>query len=94
MRAPTIGFSGMARDFKPVRSMMTISGDSEVRIENCKRLIECGDIKCGLISAGYLIEVWGSGLSASSFADGSACITGRVQSISISRRRGREDDGR
>ncbi len=94
MRTPTISFSGLAGDFKPVRSMITISGDNEVLIENCSRLMECGDIKCSLISAGYLVEVWGSGLSATSFANGSAGIAGRVQSVSISRRPKIGGDGR
>ena len=94
MRTPTISFSGRAGDFKPVRSMITVSGDSDVLVENCSRLIECGDIKCSLISAGYLVEVWGSGLSASSFANGSAGVSGRVQSITISRRSKNGGDGR
>lgn len=86
MKYPTLTYLGRAGDFSPVRSMVTISGDSEVLIENCRRVIECSEIRCSMISAGYLIEVWGSGLSAACFAGGSASVTGKVQSVSIERR--------
>ncbi len=87
MKYPTLTYLGRAGDFSPVRSMVTISGDSEVLIENCRRIIECSDIRCCMMSAGYMIEIWGSGLSAASFAGGSASVTGRVQSVTIERRR-------
>ncbi len=86
MKFPTLTYNGRAGDFSPVRSLITISGDSEVLIENCSRLIETSDIKCSLISSGYLVEVWGSGLSAARFANQSASVVGRVQSVSIERR--------
>lgn len=86
MKLPTLTFLGRAGEYRPVRSLITISGDSEVMIENCRRILECSDIKCSVISAGYLVEVWGMGLTASSFANGSAGVSGRVQSISIERR--------
>ena len=80
----------------PVRSVVTIDGDSEVLIENCRRLVECSEIKCSVISAGFLVEVWGSGLSASSYANGSASICGRIQSVNVTRRssRRREEGSR
>ena len=87
MKYPTLTYMGPAGDWKPARSMVTISGDSEVLIENCKRILECSDIKCSLMSAGYLVEICGSGLSAASFASGSARVTGKVQSVSIEKRR-------
>ena len=77
----------------PVRSVVTIDGDSEVLIENCRRLVECSEIKCSVISAGFLVEVWGSGLSASSYANGSASICGRIQSVNVARRSSRGEGG-
>lgn len=88
MKFPTMSYSGRAGDYRPVRSMITICGDSEVLIENCRRILECSDIKCSVISAGYLVEIWGSDLSASSFASGSAQVSGHVQSITIERKGG------
>ena len=73
-------------DLSPVRSMITISGDSEVLVENCRRFLECSEIKCSLISAGYLVEIWGSDLTASNYANGSAGIRGKIQSVSVERR--------
>lgn len=86
MKNPTITYSGKAGDFKAVRSMITIMGDSEALIENCRRIIECNEIKCGVESAGYIVEVWGSGLTVTSYANGSAGVAGRISSVSISRR--------
>ena len=77
----------------PVRSVVTIDGDSEVLIENCRRLVECSEIKCSVISAGFLVEVWGSGLSASGYANGSASICGRIQSVNVTRRSSRRREG-
>ena len=70
------------------RPMITLSGDSEVLIENCRRFIECSEIKCSLLSVGYLVEIWGTELAAASFANGSASVSGRIQSVSIERRKG------
>lgn len=86
MKFPTLTYSGRAGDFSPVRSLITISGDSEVLVENCTGIIETSDIRCTLVSSGYLVEIWGSGLSAASFANGSASVVGRVQSVSIEKR--------
>ena len=87
-----MGLSELTGGRFPVRSVVTIDGDSEVLIENCRRLIECSEIKCSVISAGFLVEVWGSGLSASSYANGSASISGRIQSVNIARRGSRREE--
>ena len=68
--------------------VVTVVGDSEVHIENCRRLLECNDIKCSILSAGYLVEVWGTELSAAAFAGGSASVSGKIQSVNIARRNG------
>ena len=70
------------------RPMITIVGDRAVLIENCRRLLECSDIKCSVLSAGYLVEVWGTELTASGYAGGSASIGGRIQTVNIERRKG------
>jgi hypothetical protein len=82
---PTI-FSGMAADLRPVRSLITVSDDSEVIIESCKRIIECNDIKCTVLTHGYIIDVWGAELTLTSFANGNVGVYGKIQSISISRK--------
>ena len=70
------------------RPLITISGDKEVHIENCRRFLECSEIKCSLLSTGYLVEIWGTELAAASFANGSASVSGRIQSVNIERRKG------
>ena len=92
MKLPALTFFGLAGEYRPVRSLVTISGDTDVMVENCQRILECNDIKCSVVSAGYVIEIWGSGLHASTFANGSAGISGRVQSINIERRRNGGDN--
>ena len=87
MEFPAFTYIGRAGDLRPARSLVTIDGDNEVQIENCRRILECSEVKCSMVSAGYLIEIWGSGLSAASFANGSASVTGRVQSVTVERRR-------
>lgn len=86
MKHPTLTYSGKSGDFKPIRSMITISGDSEVLIENCRQIAECNDIKCSVTASGYLIDVWGSDLTMTSFANGNVSVLGRVRSVSIARR--------
>jgi hypothetical protein len=89
MKYPALTYMGKARDFSPVRSMISISGDSEVLIENCGSIIECNDIKCSVSAAGYLIDVWGSELTLTSFANGNAGVFGKIQSVSIEKKSAR-----
>jgi hypothetical protein len=80
-------FAGSIRDLKPLRSLVTLSGDSEVLIESCRRILECNDIKCSVLSHGYIFDIWGSQLTVTSFANGSAAVHGKIQSVSIARKR-------
>ena len=86
MKYPTFTYLGLAGEYKPARSMITLSDDREVLIESCKRIVECNDIKCSVISTGFLVEVWGSELNISTFSNGSAQICGKVSSISIEKK--------
>lgn len=93
MKRPVLSYFGAVSDFKPIRSLITIQNDSEVIVERCKRIIECNDIKCSAESHGYIIEIWGTDLTLTSFASGSIAVNGRIQSISIDgkARRGKAD---
>ncbi|MGN0632763.1 MAG: YabP/YqfC family sporulation protein [Oscillospiraceae bacterium] len=86
MKQPGFTYLGRADGLLPARSLICISGDKEVLIESCKSVIECNDIKCTLIAAGYTVDVWGTGLSVTSFANGNASVAGKIQSVSVERR--------
>ena len=87
MKMPTVSFSGKVRDMDMLGSVVTIRDDTEVLVDNCRRITECSDVRCSLVSGNYTVEVWGSGLSASGFSNGSASVSGRVQSVALTRRR-------
>ena len=86
MKRPALTYSGTASGLRTLNSIVSISGDSEVLIENCRRIVECGEIKCSAEAGGFLIDVWGADLTMTSFANGNAGVTGRIQSVSVSRR--------
>lgn len=86
MKRPSLTYLGKVSGIRPLRSMITISGDSEVLIENCNSIIDHSEIKCALSAAGYLVEVWGEDLVLTSFSDGGAGVCGRIKSVTIERR--------
>ncbi len=86
MKQPSFSYLGKVKDLSSLRSMITISGNSEVLIENCRQVNECNDIRCSVVASGDLIDVWGAELSLSSFSNGSVAVNGKIQSLNIEKR--------
>lgn len=97
MQKPSFTYMGRASELIPVRSMVTISGDSEALIEHCKRILECSDIRCSVTAGSFTVDIWGSDLSLTSFANGSVSVNGKIRSVSVERRcssNDKEDGGK
>ncbi len=89
MERPFFAYQGRASELSGARSLVTISGDEEVIIENCRRILECNEIKCSVSSRGFLVDIWGSDLTLTSFSSGSVSVNGKIRSVSIEKRSSR-----
>lgn len=64
-------------------SDIEIIGNERAIIENCKHIIECNDIMVKILSAFYIITVWGSNLSVSDYNKENVIINGKIFSVEI-----------
>ena len=70
-----------------LNSSINIIDNTQIIIENCKNILECNDIIVRVLSAEFIIDVWGSDLTVTSFANRSVMVDGEISSVSLNRRR-------
>ena len=70
-----------------LNSSINIIDNTQITIENCKNILECNDIIVRVLSAEFIIDVWGSDLTVTSFANRSVMVDGEISSVSLNRRR-------
>ena len=78
-----LGFAGKLKDLASLSSIVTVSSDRSVLIENCRQICECSDIMAKVSAADYYIEVWGKDLKLSDYTQDSVMIQGDVESIKL-----------
>lgn len=64
-------------------SNIEIVGNERAIIENCKHIIECNDIMVKILTAFFIITVWGSNLSISDYNKENVIINGKISSVEI-----------
>ncbi len=64
-------------------TMMHISDNRRIEIENCKKIIEYNDICVRVKTTSCMVTVWGSGLVVDDFCTGGIIITGKISSIEL-----------
>ncbi len=78
-------FRGMERAVF-YESIITVTGNREVVIENCTHVYECNEIMIRLRTPDGDVSIWGEGLITSSFREGIVKVTGKITSLEISER--------
>ncbi len=68
-------------------SYITITSDSRVMIEGCRQIIDCSDVMARVLTRRFIVEIWGSGLHADSFSNGSVAVSGRITQVTLERKR-------
>lgn len=66
-----------------------ISGNRELILENCRRIVECSDVLMSLSCGRILVNVWGSDLRAFDYKTGGLVIRGKISRVELEERRGR-----
>ncbi|MCM1226053.1 MAG: YabP/YqfC family sporulation protein [Clostridium sp.] len=69
--------------FANTDTQIQITGDHEVLVECCKKIIEYNDIMVKVKTRDMTVTVWGSDLSVNDFCTSGIYIRGRVQSIEL-----------
>lgn len=64
-------------------SMIHISDNRRVEIENCRKILEYNDICVRVKTTTCDVTVWGSGLYVDDFCTGGIVINGRISSIEL-----------
>lgn len=73
-------------------SYITVNAGREALIENVTHVYECNEIMSRVKTRDADVTVWGEALEMSSFREGVVKITGRINSVEITRRTGTKDD--
>lgn len=60
---------------------ISITDNTRVEIENCRRIIEYNDIYIRLSTSTVTLKIWGSGLSISDYNRAGVIIDGRISSL-------------
>ena len=84
--------SELAREKLYLNTGMHISGNSELIIDNCRRIEECNEVYMRLVSGGLTVDIRGNGLRAYDFSTGGLVIRGCIEQIGLTERRIRREN--
>ena len=68
-------------------SCISIIDNDTVIIENCKQITESCDVVVKIVTADNILEIWGQGLSATSYSNTTIEIKGQISYVNIEQRR-------
>lgn len=66
-----------------LETYLQLTGNREIYLENCRRILEYNDIRIIVQTAELVLEIWGSGLQADSRSPESLVIHGTIQSVTL-----------
>lgn len=64
-------------------SYLHLHGNRELRLENCRRILEYNDVCVRLRTRDLTVTVWGTGLRVFDYKDSSVLVTGRLTGIEM-----------
>lgn len=92
-KTPSLSFFGRARELMYLQSYIRINDNTSALVENCRQIYECTEVCVRLLTGSFEIELWGSGLTLSSFSENSVEVRGLIEQVRlVSRSRGRVVD--
>lgn len=68
-------------------SRLHLHSNRELRLENCRRVLEYHDVLVRLETRDLRVSVWGAGLRVSDYKDNSTLVRGRIDEIKLEERR-------
>lgn len=91
-RFPLLSFFGLAREMMYLQSYVRINDNTSAVVENIKRICSCTDVCTRVLTGSFEIEIWGQGLSLTSYSQDSAEIRGTIEQVRLVSRRLRDGD--
>ncbi len=73
-------------------SFLTLNGNRELYLENCKRILQFSDVLLQLTSGSLRISIWGSDLRASDCNGGALRVFGTITKIEIDQKERADSD--
>lgn len=64
-----------------------LHGNEQLKLENCRRILEYNDILVRLQTLDMVIEIWGTGLRVFDYNDSSVLVTGKISAIQLTEKR-------
>ncbi|MBQ8965334.1 YabP/YqfC family sporulation protein [Ruminococcus sp.] len=93
-RKPDLSFFGKTKELLYLQSYIRINDNTSAIVENCRQIYECTDVCVRLLTGSFEIELWGSGLQLSSYAENSVEVRGIIEQVKlVSRSTRRSDNG-
>ncbi|MBQ4466019.1 MAG: YabP/YqfC family sporulation protein [Oscillospiraceae bacterium] len=65
-----------------------LNGNREVRVENCRRVLECDEVRVRIATRELIVDIWGTGLRVFDYNDNNVLVRGKIASVQLSDRRG------
>ena len=82
-KIPNLSFFGRTRELMYLQSYIRINDNTSALVENCRQISECTDICVRLRTGSFDIELWGSGLMLSSYAENSVEVRGLIEQVRL-----------
>lgn len=60
-----------------------LHGNEQLKLENCRRILEYNDILVRLQTLDMIIEIWGTGLRVFDYNDSSVLVTGKISAVHL-----------
>lgn len=79
----------MGRKWLCLQTIMQMAGNQELRIENCRRILEYNDIRIVVQTRDLQISIWGKDLQVDTYAADGILVHGELQTIELEKRGGR-----
>ena len=68
-------------------SYLHLHGNRQLRLENCRRVLECNELRVRLETRDLTVEIWGTGLRVFDYSDNSVLVRGKISSVQLSERK-------
>ena len=67
-------------------SYLHLHGRRQLRLENCRRVLECNALRVRLETRDLTVEIWGTGLRVFDYNDNSVLVRGKISTIQLAER--------
>ena len=75
------------KDFVCIDSQIQITGNSQVLVDGCKKILEYNDIFVKVKTSELIVQIWGSELSVDDFGSDVIYVCGKIQSVELEKNR-------